>query len=83
MTSWQRALDGTVAFRGRASSNNRRRRGNGSLENARLVQSFCLASHAQGGIPRRCVKTLLRAVAFVYPTAAAISFSELPLRNMV
>ena len=29
------------------------------------------------------MKTLLRAVAFVYPTAAAISFSELPLRNMV
>ena len=41
------------------------------------------ASHSEGDIPTRCVKTRVRAVAFAYPTADAISFSELPLRNMV
>ena len=40
-------------------------------------------SHSEGGIPTRCVKTRVRAVALAYPTADAISFSELPLRNIV
>src|SRR6267154_4291205 len=41
------------------------------------------ASHSEGDIPTRCVKTRVRAVAFAYPTADAISLSELPLRNIV
>jgi hypothetical protein len=41
------------------------------------------ASHSDGDIPRRCVKTRVRAVALVYPTAVATSFKELPLRNIV
>src|ERR1700730_3778869 len=41
------------------------------------------ASHSEGDIPTRCVKTRVRAVAFAYPTADQISFSELPFRSIV
>ena len=40
-------------------------------------------SHSVGEAPRRWVKTRVRAVALVYPTAVAMSLSELPLRSMV
>ena len=41
------------------------------------------ASQAEGDVPRRWVKTRVRAVALVYPTAVAMSLSELPLRSIV
>ena len=44
--------------------------------------SVC-ASQSEGDIPKRRVKTRVRAVALAYPTAAAISFKELPFRNIV
>ena len=40
-------------------------------------------SHSVGEVPRRWVKTRVRAVPLVYPTAVAMSLSELPLRSMV
>lgn len=40
-------------------------------------------SHSVGDVPRRRVKTRVRAVALVYPTAVAMSLSELPLRSIV
>ena len=40
-------------------------------------------SHSVGEVPRRWVKTRVRAVALVYPTAVAMSLSELPLRSIV
>ena len=40
-------------------------------------------SHSVGEVPRRWVKTRVRAVALVYPTAVAMSLSELPLRSMI
>ena len=40
-------------------------------------------SHSVGEVSRRWVKTRVRAVALVYPTAVAMSLSELPLRSIV
>jgi D-alanyl-lipoteichoic acid acyltransferase DltB (MBOAT superfamily) len=40
-------------------------------------------SQSVGEVPRRWVKTRVRAVALAYPTAVAMSLSELPLRSIV